>query len=373
MKSQSLNKIQVLAVDDEEKNLKLVEAILIPHNCNVLFARDGVMALEVAEKKKVDVILLDIMMPKMDGYEVCRQLKINDNLSHIPVIMVTSLNERTERIKGIAAGANDYISKPIDSEDLVLRIKNAAKQKFLHDQIKDDFEKLRELEKMRDNLTHMIIHDLRSPLSGLIGHLDLIKMSLKDKPITEKQYRFLISAIRNSKIIRDMINTLLDVNKLEENRMKLNKSNFDLKLLIKESIELVGTPTEKINLIVKESEHDLICYCDNQIIMRVLNNLLSNAYKFTSAGGEICISSSVSDKNIRIEITDTGPGISKKYHEMIFEKFGQVDLRKNRVKHSTGLGLTFCKLAVEAHGGRIGVESQPGRGSKFWFELPLQM
>ena len=372
MKNKSARKTQVLAVDDEERNLKLIEAILLPHNYQVLFAGDGIQALKMAEKEKIDVILLDIMMPKMDGYEVCRQFKINKYNAHIPIIMVTSLNEREERIKGIAAGANDYISKPIDSEDLILRVRNAARLKDLHDQTKYDFEKLQALEKMRDNLTHMIIHDLRSPLSALIGHLDLIKMSLEDDPISENQHRYLSSALRNGKTISDMINTLLDVNKMEENRLKINKTKSDITMLIKESIKLICPLNDKIQLIFKESRDDLTCICDHQLIKRVVNNLLSNAFKFTPEGGKIIISPSVSDKNVRVEITDTGPGIPKKYHKMIFEKFGQVEMRKNKVKHSTGLGLTFCKLSIEAHDGKIGVDSQQGKGSTFWFELPIK-
>ena len=163
MDSMKFEKICILGVDDDDKNLKLIEALLIPHKYRVLFAHNGSEALKIVEAEKVDVILLDVMMPDIDGFEVCRKLKEDERLAHIPVILVTSLHGREERLKGIAAGANDFLTKPIDNEDLILRVRNAARLKVLHDRTRNDYNKLSELEKMRDSLTHMIIHDLRSP------------------------------------------------------------------------------------------------------------------------------------------------------------------------------------------------------------------
>jgi signal transduction histidine kinase len=217
----------------------------------------------------------------------------------------------------------------------------------------------------------MIIHDLRSPLSGLIGHIDLFKMSLNKNPITDKQYSYLSSAIRNGKTISNMINTLLDVHKLEENRLKLIKSRSNIKMIVNESIEMVSALSEDVKIKIDVPKDDLFCNCDYQLIKRVINNLLSNAIKFTPEGGKITISMNIRGKNVHFEISDTGHGIPPEYHEIIFEKFGQVEMRNKHVKHSTGLGLTFCKLVIEAHGGLIGVKSQLGQGSTFWFEIPI--
>jgi len=367
------NNINILGVDDEDRNLRLIEAILTPHGYNVISAEDGPQALKIVEEDQIDVILLDIMMPGLDGYQVCRQLKENKRFAHIPVILVTSLNDREERIKGIAAGANDYLTKPIDNDEIILRVRNAARLKKLYDQTMDDYKKLKELEKMRDNLIHMIIHDLRSPLSGLIGHLDLLKMSLNNDPLTGTQENYLAAASRNGKTIKDMINTLLDVNKMEEKRLKLSKSICRINEIVEDSVQMLSALAENIEINIQEQERDLECNCDKDLIKRIVINLLSNAIKFTPEGGKITITTNIIDEKLfRMQVKDTGPGIAPEYHEMIFEKFGQVEMRKNRVKHSTGLGLTFCKLAVEAHNGRIGLESKKGKGSTFWFEIPIE-
>lgn len=359
----------VLVVDDEEKNRELLRDLLEVDGFIVLEAEDGELALKLVEETPPDVIVLDIMMPKMDGFEVCRRLKDDQKTAPIPILLVTALKERDDRIMGIKAGANDFLSKPIDKQDLTLRVRNAAYTKSLFDQLQENYEKLKELEKLRDNLTHMIVHDMRSPLMGANGYLELLKMRAKDN-FTEKQNQYVIKASNSVSYLMEMINSLLDVSKLEEGEMKLDLQQCDLRNLTKDAIELLGSLKDKLNIYFEPSEELIFVNCDPDLITRVIANILGNAIKFTPEGGKVEISITKEDNQARFAVTDTGYGIPPEYQTKIFEKFGQVEIREKKEKYSTGLGLTFCKLTVEAHGGEIGVDSILEQGSTFWFVLP---
>jgi len=359
----------ILVVDDEAKNRKIVKDLLEVNGYRVLEATNGKEALALVSEKNLDVILLDIMMPGIDGFEVCRRLKSNPETAHIPVIMITALTDRDDRIRGIKEGANDFISKPIDTKDVVLRVRNAVYSKHLYDEVKKAYDRLKELESLRDSLVHMIVHDMRQPITALSGYLQLLRMhddSFKDE--TDKE--MVDEAYGIAKILIEMISSLLDVNKLEEGKMILNKAEYDLFELAEEAVESVGVLKGNRTIHVTPADKRVTCRVDKNLISRVFSNLLGNAIKFTSDTGIIKISIVEEGNFIRVTVKDNGPGIPKEYHEKIFDKFGQIETRKEGRKYSTGLGLTFCRLAVEAHGGNIGVESEPGKGSSFWFTLP---
>ncbi|MCK4339035.1 MAG: response regulator [Candidatus Cloacimonetes bacterium] len=368
MESKSI-KGNVLVVDDEEKNRELLRVLLEAEGFTVLEAEDGEKALKVVEDTPTDVIILDIMMPKMDGFEVCRRLKDDQKTAPIPILLVTALKERDDRIMGIEAGANDFLSKPIDKQDLTLRVRNAAYTKSLFDQLQENYEKLKELEKLRDNLTNMIVHDMRSPLMGANGYLKLLQMRAKDN-LTEKQNQYVIKASNSVSTLMEIVNSLLDVSKLEEGKMKLDLQQCDLRNLAKDALEMLGSLKDKLNIYFEPSEEPILINCDPDLITRVIANLLGNAIKFTPESGKVEISIKKEDNQARFAVTDTGYGIPPEYQTKIFEKFGQVEISEKKQKYSTGLGLTFCKLTVEAHGGEIGVDSILEQGSTFWFVLP---
>lgn len=359
----------VLVVDDEEKNRELLRVLLEAEGFTVLEAEDGEQAIKVVEDTPPDVIILDIMMPKMDGFQVCRRLKDDPKTAPIPILLVTALRERADRIMGIKAGANDFLSKPIDKQDLTLRVRNAAYTKSLFDQLQENYEKLKELEKLRDNLTNMIVHDMRTPLMGINGYLQLLQMGAKDN-LTEKQNQYVIKASNSVSNLMEIVNSLLDVSKLEEGEMKLDLQQCDLRNLVKDAFEMLGSLKDKLNIYFKPPKKPIFVQCDPDLITRVISNLVGNAIKFTPEAGKVKISIKKEDNQARFAVTDTGYGIPPEYQTKIFEKFGQVEIIEKKQKYSTGLGLTFCKLTVEAHGGEIGVDSILEQGSTFWFVLP---
>ncbi|MCC5834708.1 MAG: response regulator [Opitutales bacterium] len=358
---------RVLVVDDEEKNRTLLRDSLEAHGHTVDEANDGEAALQHIRKDLPDVVLLDVMMPKLDGFEVCLQMKSDAALRHIPVIMVTALSERKERLMGIKAGANDFLVKPIDIPDTLLRVNNAIREKKLYDKLQDSYSQLKQLETFRDELTHMIVHDMRSPLMVIMGYIDLLKRMAKDR-LHEDDLGLIKGARESTVILKSMIDNLLDVSRLEANEMPIRRETCDLKNLVNQAVEEMAPFLREKQCICNLPETPLEIKADSNLLSRVLTNLLGNACKFSpKKGGRIDIAVSGENGQVRIDVADNGPGIPEKFQERIFEKFGQAE--NTQAKNSSGLGLTFCKLAVERHGGSINVRNRPEGGSLFWIIL----
>ena len=271
----------------------------------------------------------------------------------IPVIFISALSETIDKVKAFRVGGVDYVTKPFQFEEVYARIQTHLQ--------------LRRLEKLRDDLTHMVIHDLRSPLTGIFGFLDILEFH-EVKNLSESTMKFIKLARISAEDMYNMISSILDVSKMSEGEMKLQLSQCDIYGIIS---CVAGTiqPLIGKRTVTFDVSGSLTITADAVLIRRVVQNLLSNAIKYTPADGEVSIAVTSANSEVRITITDTGPGIAPEYHQRIFEKFGQVEDRKCRL--GTGLGLTFCKMAVEAHGGRIGVDSEVDKGSTFWFVLPM--
>jgi signal transduction histidine kinase len=329
--------------------------------------------LEAAASAPPDVILLDIAMPEMDGYEVCRRLKADARLAAIPVIFISALSATRDKIKGFACGGVDYVTKPFQIEEVHARVETHHKLRQFQIQLErqngelqNNYDQLRKLEELRDNLTHMVVHDMRSPLAIVQMSLEMLKTTLTG--LSEPESKLLDGALRGAQVMNRMTTQLLDVSRLEAGQMPLNKTVCDLAPIAQAALEAI-TPLLGDRHAVLDVREPLTALCDAVLLRRVLDNLLSNALKFTPPGKEITVSIAREGEAAQLAVTDTGAGIPEKYHQKVFEKFSQIE--DEQQSKGTGLGLTFCKLAVEAHGGKIGVDSEVGRGSTFWFTLPL--
>jgi len=361
---------RVLIVDDQEANRLLLRDLLESQGHEVTEAVDGVEALQRVADAAPDVVLLDVGMPGIDGFEVCRRLKADPATATIPVLLVTALNQRDQRLLGIGAGANDYITKPIDKSDLSLRVRNAIRMHQLYVEIEGQYRRLEKLELLRDSLVHMIVHDLRSPLAGIRAYLDLMKMDGEGK-LEPEMTQSIDEARKVAVDMTEMVSDLLDVSRLESGKMPLEVSQVDLGALATELAAGIGGATHRVTVRVEASAEQARIIGDPSVIRRVITNLVGNAVKFSPPASPIVLLVQGNSTEAKVSVSDRGPGIAPTFHEMIFEKFGQVEAASQGAKHSSGLGLTFCKFAVEAHGGRIGVESVVGRGSTFWFTLPV--
>jgi signal transduction histidine kinase len=234
---------------------------------------------------------------------------------------------------------------------------------FAFASLASNFQRLQELERMRDDLVHMVVHDMRSPLAALTMTLDLLKTLVEGEAV-----EVLDDASRIATTLIDMANGLLDVSRLEEGRMPLRRSRCDLSRLAERTCsEMQALEPER--RLTRRAEPVTVT-CDQALIARVFSNLVGNAMKHTPPGGEILVEVRKTASGARASVRDQGNGVPAELRPRLFEKFASVTLRDDRRIHSAGLGLAFCKLAVEAHGGTIGVESGAGSGCTFWFELP---
>ncbi len=361
----------ILVVDDWKHNRQLLEDLLGTKAYEVSTAENGKDALEKCAAVSFDTILLDVMMPGMNGLDVCRQLKSDSHTAHVPVIIVTALTDRKDSLEGIESGADDFISKPIDGAEVLLRVRNAVRNKRLYDELQKNYRQLQDLEELRDRLTHMIVHDLRTPLHIINSALELIKIGNTDSHADDCSEELDIACHECWNMI-EMVTMLLDVSRLESNQMPLKMSKCDLGAIIEEvTNELQKTSVDCCLTCQVSPNKSAIVTCDQSVIRRIIVNLLMNAIKFSLRDGEVHVSLTRNEDTVEVMVKDNGEGIPAEFHEKIFTKFGQAEIRQEKRIYSSGLGLTFCKLAVEAHGGEIRVESEVDKGSCFRFTLPF--
>jgi signal transduction histidine kinase len=305
----------------------------------------------------------------MDGYTVCDRLKACEATREIPVIFLSALSDTPAKVKAFGAGGVDYVTKPFQFDEVFARVETHLRLRRLMAQLEESLAKLREMERLRDNLVHMMVHDMRSPLMGIGGNLDLV-LSDAEGRIPDEDVKLLERSHSATKQLAEMVSAMLDVSRIEAGKMTVSKRPCDLEQLTREALGSLGSLVGRHAIEVRPESGPVRALVDPELTGRVLANLLVNAVKFTPPGGRITVELATGPGVVRVAVVDTGAGIPASYHAKVFEKFGQVQAQKQGVKYSTGLGLTFCKLAVEAQGGRIGLESEEGHGSRFWFELP---
>ncbi len=373
---------RVLVVDDTAANIRLLAAILKIEGFEVFTAQSGAEALGILPEAAPDVVLLDIMMPEMNGFEVCAKIRADPTTANLPVVMVTALQESADRVRALEAGADDFLSKPVDEVEVVARIRSLVRAKRERAALEKAYGDIQKAESLRDTLVEMLVHDLRTPLTTILASLDLLQTG-KTGLLDPLQQEVADMCMRGGRHLLSLVNELLDIGKLESGEMTLHLEEISVAELVQDAINHVAAQGQKAGVgLQTELAPDIpILRADEDLLRRILINLLGNAMKFTRRGtgvhirtrrqstGEARLSQSP-QKSLIFEIHDEGEGISPADQERIFHKFGQVENRQAGRRNSTGLGLTFCKLAVEAHGGQIWVESSEGKGSTFSFSIP---
>ena len=368
------NRSRILVVDDEELNRSLMEAMLIPLGYNVILAKNGEEALEKVSEVSPDVILLDIMMPNMDGYEVARRLKDDDDAKIIPIVMVTALKDVQDRIRALEAGADDFLSKPIDRTELQARVRSLIKVKAYHDhmrQYQQTLEKqnevLRENARLKEDIEQITRHDLKAPLNGIIN---LPAIILSEGNLSEKQKKCLQMIIQAGKKMLNMINRSLDLYKMEQGVYQFQPASINVLPIIKEILDEKSDMLNSKNMSPKiilngkpvKDGDEFILSGDHLLFYSMLSNIIINAIE-ASPKEESIVVSLENDGAVKIKIHNMG-AVPADIRDSFFDKYTTSGKR-----HGTGLGTYSARLAAEAQGGSIGLETSEDLGTEDYFSF----
>jgi two-component system sensor histidine kinase/response regulator len=371
----------ILVADDVPANVELLFDQLNTLGYRTIAADDGPSALAACFEHSPDLCILDVSMPAGDlgvdtrstGFEVCRRIKRDPRTSRIPVIFVTALNDTGDRVKGIEAGGDDFLTKPHNRLVLGARVRSLLKLKAATDALENSYRKLRELEKVRDDLMKMIVHDLKSPLTAVLATLEMLGDG-DFGPLSDSQRRAIGDTEEKSEDLLALIEDILEVARIEEAAISISYTQIAPAALLAELLHEWShrflQESTKASLSVEDDTP--VFEADKALLKRVFWNLIQNAVTHSSTPITLLLSARKTPEGVLFTVTDNGPGIPPEYHEVIFRKFGQVAGGSNAPRvRSSGLGLTFCKLVVDLHGGMIWVKSREGEGSSFYVELPL--
>lgn len=351
----------ILIVDDEPDNFEVVEILLFKDGYHLHYVSSGREAIAQLDIINPDLILLDVMMPEMDGIETCERLKAHPTGQHIPILMLTALSQKEDLARGLAAGADDFLSKPVNGLELRARVTSMLR-------IKHQYDYLQDLLQMREDLTSAIVHDLRNPLTTVVMSSEILKMT----PLNERQMKHAQRIVESAQRLRTMIDNILLLARLQSNQVSLECESLDLRSLVRQVVTEFETVAalRKIQL-VYDSAGDLPpSWLDEGLIRRVIENLLSNAIKFSPDNSTITLALTLSTADsLRLSVCDQGPGISDDLKQRVFDRYEIGQSHKNISQ--TGLGLTFCKLVVDAHGGAIAIQDHDPQGACLIVDFPL--
>jgi len=371
----------ILVADDVPANVELLFDQLNTLGYRTISADDGPSALAACFEHSPDLCILDVSMPAGDlgvdtrstGFEVCRRIKRDPRTSRIPVIFVTALNDTGDRVKGIEAGGDDFLTKPHNRLVLGARVRSLLKLKAATDALENSYRKLRELEKVRDDLMKMIVHDLKSPLTAVLATLEMLGDG-DFGPLSDSQRQAIGDTEEKSEDLLALIEDILEVARIEEAAVSLSYTQIAPAALLAELLHEWSHRFLQENTKASLSVDDdtPVFEADKALLKRVFWNLIQNAVTHSSTPITLLLSARKTPDGVLFTVTDNGPGIPPEYHELIFRKFGQVAGSQAPRVRSSGLGLTFCKLVVDLHGGMIWVNSREGEGSSFYVQIPLR-
>ncbi len=363
------HKTQVLIVDDNASARETLKGLLFPEGYTVACAAGGAEALAMLADVRPDTILLDVMMPEMDGFEVCRRIKADEQGQHIPILLVTALDSKEELVEGLDAGADDFLSKPVNGHELRARVRSMVR-------IKQQFDKLQATLQLREEMAGMIVHDMRTPLSSVLGFCEL-SLFLSEEEVPPGVTRNLQQIHTQAQRLNDFLNDMLMLTKIEQGHLILNRTAVDLGQLVEDVRQdhAIMARSRKVELVIEQPADPGTFPLDANLFRRVLDNLLSNALKFSPNESTVTLrlehletGATDSQSSLLLQVLDEGSGVPAEHRDRIFDKFSIIELKQKGVSQ-VGLGLSFAKMIVEAHGGKIYVEENAPQGAVFSVEL----
>lgn len=370
-KTTTAPKHQILLVDDREENLYALENMLLDDDRFFFKALSGKEALKIAFKEDLSLVLLDVQMPEMDGFEVAQLLKSTARTKKIPIVFVTAISKENKYVvKGLEGGAVDYLFKPLDTEITRAKVSTLLQLFRQQQELEQKNKELAQLNEQKNYFLGMAAHDLRNPLGNIQTFSDFI-LNESGSSMSEQHLEFLKIIRNSSTFMLNMVNSLLDVSVIESGNLDLHLETTNMVELIKNNINLNKNLSEKknITLLFNSTIENIEVSIDKTQIEQVLNNLITNAIKFSNSGTVVEINLERNEKEVTLSVKDHGQGIPKAEVEKLFNPFQKTSVKSTAGEKSTGLGLAIVKKIVEAHHGKIWVESEVGQGTTFRFSL----
>jgi two-component system, sensor histidine kinase and response regulator len=375
------DKATILIVDDTPTNITLLTELL-KGQYRLRVATNGIKALDaLGAGEPPDLVLLDIMMPEMDGYEVCRRMKENDAVKDVPVIFLSALNETMDKVRAFSVGGVDYVTKPFQVEEVRARVETHLKIRSLqkeleqkHGQLQENYTQLRDLSDLKDEFLRIASHDLKNPLMCVLGFACLVEDLIKPgTPMTEDMHVCVGKIADAARLMQKIIEDFLDFRAMEDGQMKVQLADTDMNDLTRQVVEANQTYAAKKSIPVSfEPAAGLPpARADASRIRQVVENFVGNAIKFSAADKPVTVRTSHSGATVLIEVVDSGPGLTEDDLAKLFTKYAKLSNKPTGGEKSSGLGLAICRKIVELHEGRIGARNNTtGGGCTFWFEVP---
>ena len=364
---------KILIVDDVMSNVLLLKVLLTNEKFAIATASNGRQALEQVEKENPDLVLLDVMMPDMSGFEVAQHLKSNPNTADIPIIFLTALNSTADIVKGFQVGANDFISKPFNKEELIIRVTHQISLVAAKRLILSKTEELQRTIAGRDKLYSVIAHDLRSPMGSIKMVLNMLILNLPSEKIGAEMYELLTMANQTTEDVFSLLDNLLKWTKSQIGKLNVVYQDVDLVEVTDGVIEIFSMVASLKKIRIREMKPEkMMVNADIDMLKTVVRNLLSNAIKFSKENSEVLVKMEEVDGMAVVSVQDYGCGISEEGQKKLLHADTHFSTFGTNNEEGSGLGLLLCKDFVVKNGGKLWFTSKEGEGSIFSFSIPVK-
>lgn len=364
---------KILIVDDVMSNVLLLKVLLTNEKFAIATASNGRQALEQVEKENPDLVLLDVMMPDMSGFEVAQHLKSNPNTADIPIIFLTALNSTADIVKGFQVGANDFISKPFNKEELIIRVTHQISLVAAKRLILSKTEELQRTIAGRDELYSVIAHDLRSPMGSIKMVLNMLILNLPSEKIGAEMYELLTMANQTTEDVFSLLDNLLKWIKSQIGKLNVVYQDVDLVEVTDGVIEIFSMVASLKKIKIREMKPEkMMVNADIDMLKTVVRNLLSNAIKFSKENSEVLVKMEEVDGMAVVSVQDHGCGISEEGQKKLLHTDTHFSTFGTNNEEGSGLGLLLCKDFVVKNGGKLWFTSKEGEGSIFSFSIPVK-
>ena len=364
---------KILIVDDVMSNVLLLKVLLTNEKFAIATASNGRQALEQVEKENPDFVLLDVIMPDMSGFEVAQHLKSNPNTADIPIIFLTALNSTADIVKGFQVGANDFISKPFNKEELIIRVTHQISLVAAKRLILSKTEELQRTIAGRDKLYSVIAHDLRSPMGSIKMVLNMLILNLPSEKIGAEMYELLTMANQTTEDVFSLLDNLLKWTKSQIGKLNVVYQDVDLVEVTDGVIEIFSMVASLKKIRIREMKPEkMMVNADIDMLKTVVRNLLSNAIKFSKENSEVLVKMEEVDGMAVVSVQDHGCGISEEGQKKLLHTDTHFSTFGTNNEEGSGLGLLLCKDFVVKNGGKLWFTSKEGEGSIFSFSIPVK-